>query len=237
MFKKDTIYQHATDIIDFDFDKKVAQVFPDMVHRSIPGYASLLTVMQAIFRAEFTNQPNGLFYDLGCSVGGVTLALANVLPAGSRFIGVDISADMLAQYETAVRLANLGERVTAVQQSIVDLPLTPCHGISINFTLQFLAPEKRQTVLDKCYQSLHKNGMLFIAEKTQSDNQSIAWHEQFKRNNGYSELEIAQKRLAIENVMKIDDEATIISRCQNAGFKQVTPVFHALGFKAWVMQK
>ncbi len=60
MFKKDNIYQHTTDVVDFDFDKKVAQVFPDMVHRSIPGYATLLTTMQAVFRAEFANRSDVL---------------------------------------------------------------------------------------------------------------------------------------------------------------------------------
>lgn len=237
MFEKDSLYQHATEVVDFDFDKKVARVFPDMAHRSIPGYASLLTVLQAVFRAEFANRDELLVYDLGCSVGGVTLALAHVLPVSTRFIGVDISADMLAQYDKAVRLANLGARVTPVQQSIVDLPLQPCDGITINFTLQFLNPDERQSVLDHCYRALGDNGLLFIAEKTRSDAHTTAWHEQFKRNNGYSELEIAQKRLAIENVMKIDDEQTIIKRCENAGFSEVIPVFNALGFKAWAMKK
>lgn len=237
MFKKDTIYQHATDVVDFNFDKKVAQVFPDMVHRSIPGYASLMTVMQAIFRAEFANHNELLVYDLGCSVGGVTLALAKVLPVDTRFIGVDISPEMLARYAESVRIAHFSERVEIIQQSIVNLPLKPCDAISINFTLQFLDPNQRQSVLDKCFQSLNDKGLLFIAEKTRSDSHLTTWHEQFKRNNGYSELEIAQKRLAIENVMKIDEENTIIQRCQQAGFTQISQVFHALGFKAWVVGK
>lgn len=237
MFKKDTVYQHTTDVVDFDFDKKVASVFPDMVHRSIPGYASLLTVMQAVFRAEFANQNETIIYDLGCSVGGVTLALARVLPVDTQFIGVDISADMLMQYKKAVRLADLSQRVTAQEKSVVGLALQACHGMTLNFILQFLAPDERQSVLNHCYQSLYHNGLLFIAEKTDINTDITRWHEQFKRNNGYSELEIAQKRLAIENVMRIDDEATIIQRCQNAGFNQVTPVFHALGFKGWVMRK
>ncbi len=224
-------------MIDFDFDKKVAQVFPDMVHRSIPGYASLITVMQAVFRAEFANCSKPVIYDLGCSVGGVTLALANTLPVDSQFIGVDISADMLARYEKAVRIANLSERVEIIQQSIVDLPLKNCHAISINFTLQFLDPDQRQSVLNQCYQSLNDDGLLFIAEKTRSNENITSWHEQFKRNNGYSELEIAKKRLAIENVMKIDNEETIVKRCQIAGFTQINQVFHALGFKAWVIKK
>ncbi len=237
MFSKDTVYQHANEVVDFDFDKKVARVFPDMVHRSIPGYASLLTVLQAVFRAEFANHAEMLIYDLGCSVGGVTLSLARVLPVQTRFVGVDISADMLTQYDRATQLADLSARVQSVQQSILNVPLSPCQGIVLNFTLQFLAPDSRQVMLNRCYQALSAGGVLFIAEKTQINADVTAWHEQFKRNNGYSELEIAQKRKAIENVMKIDDEARIIKRCQQAGFTRVTPVFHALGFKAWAMRK
>lgn len=234
MFKKDKLYQHTTDVVDFDFDKKVAQVFPDMIHRSVPGYASLLTVMQAVFRAQFANRHGLLVYDLGCSVGGVTLALARVLPVDTRFIGVDISLEMLAQYKKAAHLANLTSRVKSVEQNILDMPLQACDAVSINFTLQFLDRKKRQSVLDKCYRSLKPDGLLFLAEKTQTNQQLTRWHEQFKRNNGYSELEVAQKRLAIENVMKTDEEATIVKRCQQAGFPHVVQVFHALGFKAWV---
>lgn len=237
MFKKDTIYQHTIDVVDFDFDKKIARVFPDMVHRSIPGYATLLTVMQAVFRAEFANQSDVLIYDLGCSVGGVTLALANVLPIDTRFVGVDISADMLAQYHKAVNLADLNQRVTVYQQSVVGMALNTCQGISLNFILQFLVPDDRQSVLKACHSALHDNGLLFIAEKTRINADITRWHEQFKRNNGYSELEIAQKRLAIEKVMQIDDEATIITRSKAAGFAEITPVFHALGFKGWVLRK
>lgn len=237
MFKKDNIYQQNTSVVDFDFDKKVARVFPDMVHRSIPGYASLLTVMQAVFRATFANHHDLFIYDLGCSVGAVTLALANVLPADTQFIGIDLSADMLNQYAKAVRLASLETRVSYQQADITTLSMSSCHAISLNFTLQFLPPEQRQTVLNQCYHALADDGLLFIAEKTHVNENITIWHEQFKRNNGYSELEIAQKRAAIEHVMRIDDEATIISRCQTAGFNHVDPVFHALGFKAWAIKK
>ena len=236
-FKKDNIYQHTEDVIDFTFDKKVAQVFPDMAHRSIPGYTSLLTIMQAVFRTEFKQSNQPLIYDLGCSVGGVTLALANVLSPNTHFIGVDISADMLNQYQKSIALANLTPRVKTIQKSIVDLSLLACQGISINFTLQFLNPNDRQAIINKCYGALDKKGLLFIAEKTLNGKKITIWHEQFKRNNGYSDMEIAKKRLAIENVMKIDDELTIIKRCQIAGFARVTQVFHALGFKAWVVKK
>lgn len=233
-FEKDQIYANTTEVIDFAFDEKVARVFPDMVHRSISGYASLLTIMQAVFRSEFANHDNLRVYDLGCAVGAVTLALDKVLPADTQFIGVDLSKDMLSRYETAMQRAQLNTRSSAVCADILTLDLLPANAIALNFTLQFIDPSQRDNVLKKIKQALLPDGLLFLAEKTKTNATIQKWHAQFKKNNGYSDLEIAQKRLAIENVMKIDDESTIYQRLKTAGFNEITPVFHALGFKAWV---
>lgn len=237
-FQKDNLYQNGVDTVtDFAFDENVARVFPDMVHRSIPGYATLLTVMQAVFRHYFKNTPQPLVYDLGCSVGGVTLALAHVLPADSRFIGVDNAAQMLIRYRDAIRQANLNERVEPMQADITQINLLDCDAICLNFILQFLPPESRQLMLQRCFDALKPHGICFVAEKTRQSENTQAFHEQFKRNNGYSELEIAKKRLAVEKIMQIDDDTTIVSRAKSVGFCQITPVFNALGFQGWVMQK
>jgi len=241
MFEKDTLYRNAShyktvsDVVDFRFDEAVAAVFPDMIHRSIPGYATLLAIMQAIFSAHI--KPHALIYDLGCSVGGVTMALAKALPKSTRFIGIDTAQAMLAYYQKAVDASGLGERVKHQQANIAAMQLAPCHGIILNFVLQFLPATQRQPVIDETYRALHAKGLLFVAEKTTTDEDITYWHEQFKRHNGYSHLEIAQKRQALENVMITDAEKTIVKRLQQAGFAEVKPVFQALGFKAWVAEK
>ncbi len=245
MFKKDKIYLDTiNEVVDFSFDEKIAQVFPDMLHRSIPGYALLLTTMQTVFSYHFKNfnkenitEKNIQIYDLGCSVGGVILALSKVLNQAS-FIGIDNSKQMLEQCEKAMNIAKINT-FNLQEADLSKVKLQPTDAIIINYTLQFLEKKERQILLDKCYKSLKPNGILFISEKTKETKEIINWHEQFKLNNGYSELEVAQKRTAIENVMQIDDEQTILQRFKNSGFKEnnITQVFHSLSFKAWVCIK
>ena len=59
-------------------------------------------------------------------------------------------------------------------------------------------------------------------------------HIAFKRANGYSELEIAQKRSAIENVMKPDSLEEHRERLLAAGFSKVVPWFQCLNFASLI---
>lgn len=237
-FHKDNLYQsELDDVVDFAFDEKVVAVFPDMIHRSIPGYASLLTVLQAVFRQHFANQNQLHVYDLGCSLGAVTLALSSIMPIDTRYTGIDLSAEMIKKYNEAMRIASLEQNAVGIEGDINEVKLADCDAICLNFVLQFINPEQRLALLTKCFKQLANNGLLFIAEKVKADDSTIAWHEQFKRNNGYSDLEIAQKRSAIENIMRIDSASTIVNRLHDVGFKQVIPVFQCLSFHAWVAVK
>lgn len=237
-FKKDTLYQNEVDgIIDFTFDEKVVAVFPDMIHRSIPGYASLLTVLQAVFRSHFANQHHLHVYDLGCSVGAVTLALSKVMPIDTHYTGIDLSAEMIKKYNEAVRIATLEETAHGIEADINEVKLAACNAVCLNFVLQFIDPDNRLALLRKCYDRLTANGLLFIAEKTKVDTTTTAWHEQFKKNNGYSDLEIAQKRSAIENIMRIDPAEVTVARLHKVGFSEVIPVFQCLSFYGWVAIK
>jgi len=193
--------------------------------------------MQAIFRSEFKNTHNPIVYDLGCSVGAVIVALAQVMPITTEFVGIDNSADMLEQASLTISRQAIKNKITLENIDINQATINHCNAICLNYTLQFLAKEQRQVLLDKCFTALADDGIIFIAEKTLQDEKIINWHEQFKLNNGYSELEVAKKRAAIENVMKIDYEIDIIKRLEIAGFKEVHNVFSALSFKAWVAIK
>ncbi len=237
-FRKDDLYKKRLgQVVDFAFDDKVVAVFPDMIHRSIPGYASLLTLLQAVFRARFANQSGLHIYDLGCSLGAVTLALAQVMPVDTRFTGVDLSPDMIKKYDEAIRVAELESRTAVIEGDINNIPLQVADAICLNFVLQFLEPHCRRSIIERCYQALNEGGVLMVAEKTQADENTTAWHEQFKKNNGYSDLEISQKRSAIENIMRIDSTESIVKRLQETGFTTVLPIFQCFSFRAWVAIK
>ncbi|HIG37490.1 MAG TPA: methyltransferase domain-containing protein, partial [Oceanospirillaceae bacterium] len=79
----------------FEFNAQVADVFDNMIQRSVPGYHFLLDVIGLLAARYGERQSN--CYDLGCSLGTMTLRLRQNLPAGAHVIGVDNSAAMVSR--------------------------------------------------------------------------------------------------------------------------------------------
>ena len=190
---------------DFDFGKKTAAVFDDMLARSVPFYAEMqrmISEMVSDFAAEGSN-----LYDLGCSTGNTFLSLDPVLPPGVRFVGVDSSADMLRRArEKLVKsgmkrdfqliCADLNKTIAVENASVVIMSLT----------LQFVRPIVRHQLIRSIADGLNTDGCLLLIEKVLSRDSDlnryfIKYYYDFKRRNGYTDMEIAQKREALENVL------------------------------------
>jgi len=239
---KDTIYhQQHSQLADFNFDEHVVRVFPDMIQRSVPGYPLVLELTGLLARQQVT--AGSTVYDLGCSLGASTLAVRrNILHQDCQIIAVDNSPAMIQRCQKVLAADNSRVPVELVEADIVDVDINNASLVMLNFTLQFIPVQQRLSLLEKIYAGLRPGGVLLLAEKLQFENQSnnellIEWHHQFKRSQGYSDLEIAQKRQALEKVMLIDTMQTHQQRLQQAGFAQVTPCFQALNFAAMVAIK
>jgi len=238
--REDNLFQTPfSGVGGFRFDENVAQVFPDMIRRSVPGYGHVVGSSGLI--AKRFAQPNTVIYDLGCSLGATTLAIANqVITPGCRIVAVDNSKAMLAQAQSSLTDRLVGPLpIEWVHGDISTMAFEPCSVVALNFTLQFIAQDKREQLLSDINQALCPGGALILAEKiVQGDLKSQetlnALHLDFKRANGYSELEIAGKRQAIENVLIPETANTHINRLTRVGFTEVTEFFHCLNFKAWV---
>lgn len=225
-------------VSDFVFDHDVARVFPDMIKRSVPGYPTIIESIGLIAGQYAT--PNSLLYDLGCSLGAATQSMRrHVRQQGCRILAVDNASAMTErcrEYLTAQDA--MVEELTPVevmQADILDLELQPCSVVVLNFTLQFIAPEQRLTLLTNIRRALLPGGVLILSEKLRFADQPThdsleALHYAFKRANGYSELEIAQKRSAIENVMLPDTLETHMQRLESAGFTHAHSWFQCLNF-------
>lgn len=223
---------------DFVFNEEVVNVFPDMIKRSVPGYPTIVENIGVI--AAHYAQPYSLLYDLGCSLGAVTQALRrHVKQPDCRIIAVDNSAPMVkrCQEYLSAQQAMYQELVPTevIEADILNLQWQATSVVTMNFTLQFIQPELRLGVLKSIHRVLDKKGVLILSEKIRfADEQQQQLlnqlHLAFKRANGYSELEIAQKRTAIENVMKIDTLAIHQQRLYDAGFSQVVVWFQCLNF-------
>lgn len=223
---------------DFAFNEDVVRVFPDMIKRSVPGYPTIVENL-GVLAAQFA-QPGSALYDLGCSLGAVTQAMRrHVKSEGCRVIGVDNSAAMVARcHEYLHAQDSMFQELLPyelIEGDILALDFQPASVVALNFTLQFIEPERRLELLTRIRQSLLPGGALILSEKLRFEDEAeqallTDLHIAFKRANGYSELEIAQKRSALENVMKPDSLQQHRERLLAAGFRQVTPWFQCLNF-------
>ena len=242
----DNIYQTPLDEVPgFTFDGAVARVFPDMIKRSVPGYAETVA-MSGIIAGRYV-KPGSNLYDLGCSLGAVTLAMRHGVQAagdagqGCTITGIDNSASMIERAEHYVALDEATVPVSMVCGDIVGFPLENASVTALNFVLQFIAPEMRFSLLNSIAEATVPGGALILSEKIRFD----PWeqmmqdelHLDFKRANGYSELEIAQKRSAIENVLIPESHEAHVERLREAGFSRVIRWYQCFNFVSYLAVK
>ncbi|MFT5759356.1 MAG: tRNA (cmo5U34)-methyltransferase [Alteromonadaceae bacterium] len=221
-------------IKDFAFDAQVVEVFPDMITRSVPGYRTIIDTIGRISQQYVKD--NTQVYDLGCSLGSATLAIKqNITAQGCKIIGIDNSSAMVERCKMHVNAFKGNTQVEIIEGNILDCDINNASMAVLNFTLQFIEREQRQDMINKVSAGLNPGGILILSEKISDPDDVcsdllVELHHDFKRANGYSDLEIAQKRTALENVMRTDSVETHISRLKNAGFSHITPWFQCFNF-------
>jgi len=225
MSQTDNIFSKPLDKIEsFSFDQQVVQVFPDMIKRSVPGYENIINSIAVITQRCAIDNSN--LYDLGCSLGAATLSMRRGLleKSGCQIISVDNSSAMVESCKQHIQAYKSDIPVTVLQDDICNIKIENASVVILNFTLQFLTPEKRLSLLKNIYQGLLPGGVLILSEKFLFDDPKshqliIDLHLDFKRNQGYSELEISQKRSSLDNVLISDTVEEHYQRLQQAGFK------------------
>lgn len=219
----DTLYQKPVAESDpFEFNAAVAAVFPDMIRRSVPGYDTTLDAIGRLARRYI--QPATQGYDLGCSLGAATLAMRHGLSvAGATLVAVDNSEAMLARCREVVA----ADMATApVDLRLADICTTPIENASmvvLNYTLQFVPPQRRDDLLRRIAGGMRPGGLLLVSEKVRFDDPAVdralvTLHEDFKRANAYTQLEITAKRAALEQVLIPDTPEHLLQRLRRAGF-------------------
>lgn len=238
----DRIYANPlAEVKQFVFDQTVVDVFPDMIKRSVPGYATIINMIGNL--AERYVQGGSYCYDLGCSLGAATLAMRHrIRAADCKIIGVDNSAAMIERCQQ-IMAADSGEiPVELVCANIQDVKLQQASMAVLNFTLQFITVEQRLGVLAGVANGLLPGGVLILSEKVVFEDEPhqqlmTELHHNFKRAQGYSDLEIAQKRTAIENVLIPETLQTHRDRLRQAGFRSVDVWFQCFNFASLIAIK
>ncbi len=219
----------------FRFDDKVADVFPDMLSRSIPGYATTIQAIGSL--ASRYVVPHSRCYDLGCSLGAATVAmLQSIAVAGVQIIAVDNSSAMIRRCKNVIQTVSSNQCDTAlVDGNIQDIGIDNASMIVMNYTLQFLPLAERQAMIEKVAAGMIEGGVFVLSEKVVHDDSRIeetlvALHHDFKRANAYSDLEISNKRNALENVLVPETVDAHTKRLLKAGFRHTAVWLRELNF-------
>lgn len=233
--QRDQIYASEHEmLVDFAFDERVASVFPDMIRRSVPGYGEIIALL-GLFAEQYAQEGSTL-YDLGCSLGAATLSLRRRIQAANcHIIAVDSSDAMVERCRENIGHDLATTPVEVVCSDIREVAIENASVVVLNFTLQFLPREERLALLQKIHAGMLPGGVLLLSEKLRfSSDESQQFQEQlhlaFKRANGYSELEISQKRAALEEVLIPDTLEQHQARLREAGFAQFEVWFQAFNF-------
>lgn len=238
--KKDNIFlkDYKT---KFDFNESVANVFDDMIERSVPFYKEVIDL--TIFFILKNLKTDSLVVDLGCSTGNFLLELDNRLRKDSKYldlVGIDSSESMIKR----AKLKNqaLGGNIKFICQDFLNTKFSPCDFFISHYTMQFVRPLERIPLIKNLYNSLRKGGILFMAEKTISTDsvfepQMIDCYHNYKIKNGYTHSEIYKKREALENVLVPFSMIENLSVLKEAGFEQVELPFKWINFNLFMARK
>lgn len=241
--KQDAIYATALDeIIDFRFDERVVEVFPDMIQRSVPGYGTMISTI-GVLAARYA-QADSRCYDLGCSLGAVSLAMRQrIRQPGCEIIAVDNSQAMIERGQQLLASdSSSNVPVTMLCADIKDVVIERASVVVLNFTLQFIPLNERLSLIRRIYTGLQPGGILILSEKVAFTDQArqnfhVESHHEFKRLNGYSDLEISQKRTALEKVLIPETLLCHQQRLQEAGFTFCDVWFQCFNFASLVAVK
>jgi len=223
---EDTIYKTNQGAEPFRFNDEVARVFPDMLRRSIPGYAASIEAVGSL-AARYVRAGTNC-YDLGCSLGAATIAmLQGINEPGCRIVAVDAAPAMIERCRQIVANdAGMAGSMTDVDFVLGDIRETEFVNASmvvLNYTLQFVDLHDRNALLRRVCEGMNEGGILVLSEKVVDENPHmeqllVDLHHEHKRRNHYSALEISRKRAALENVLVPETVSAHRARLRSAGF-------------------
>jgi tRNA (cmo5U34)-methyltransferase len=229
---------------DFEFNAEVANVFDDMLVRSVPFYLEQQGLIEEIARRFY--QEGTKVYDLGCSTGTTPIRLARALGEGSRLVGYDNSQPMLDRAKENAQQAGVADRVELrcadLNDDLSRVSLENASVVTLCWTLQFVRPLQRDRLIRWIYQGMVNGGALIVTEKVLTNDSHmnrffIDFYYEFKRRNGYSEEEILKKREALENVLipyRADENFEMFRR---NGFQTVETFFQWYNFAGFLCVK
>lgn len=108
-------------------------------------------------------------------------------------------------------------------------------------SMQFMPTAYRQNMINAIYNSLNPGGAFVFVEKIiadeGTDDLNVDLYYQMKRENGYTDKKIMQKRKSLENVLSPLKAGWNVDMLHEAGFEKVDMFWRCLNFCGWVAIK
>lgn len=239
---KDRLFAEKQMPGDFVFDEHVASVFEDMINRSVPGYSTIIAMIGVLAERYCQEQSN--IYDLGCSLGGATLAAASRVTCNEfSVIAIDNSIAMIDRLQSRLMgLPALAQKIECRCEDLQEATISDASVVVLNFTLQFIPFADRANLLRKIYNGMRPGAVLIVSEKIIFPDEKlnqlfIEMYHSFKEDMGYSKLEISQKRAALEKVLLPETLVKHRDRLQDIGFHSIDVWFQCFNFASMVAFK
>ncbi len=239
--QRDTLFQVDSIPEDFVFNERVVEVFDDMLDRSIPFYREVIEASARLLDKFLI--PGDTVYDLGCANGTSLLEFSRLLQhINLSFVGIDNSQAMLDKARLKAELYRKQDRTSFSFEDITTFNHPGAGGVILNYTLQFIRPLQREPFLKNVFDNLRPGGILLVSEKVinhdpRLNRDYIDIYHRFKIARGYSELEIAKKREALENVLIPFSVAENLAMLSTTGFTPVETYFRWFNFASFVAVK
>lgn len=225
----------------FRFNDAVASVFDDMASRCIPYYQEVIQLTASAADKFLTDKAT--VYDIGCSTGNTLLFIAKTLrDKNVKLIGIDPSESMLKKAVEKASIYTYSHDIEFVQGDCESFSFKKADMIILNYTLQFIKPEDRKEIISRLYNALKPGGILILSEKLRQEDTAVEefnteTYEAFKAGNGYSYLEIANKRQALENILVPGSLTGNLNLLNESGFDRVEILFKWLNFSTFLALK
>jgi tRNA (cmo5U34)-methyltransferase len=228
-------------VSDFKFGTTVVNVFDDMVSRSVPFYGETQRMLAEI-AADHVKE-GSFVYDLGCSTGTTLIEVNKLMSSDIRFVGIDESREMLDKCDLKLKEAGFARPYDLIAGDLhQELPIQNASVVILCLTLQFVRPLYRERLLRNIYNGLNPGGVLLLVEKVLAESSVfnrdfIKYYYNYKRRNHYSEMEISQKREALENVLipyKLSENTLLL---KEAGFADCEVFFKWYNFSGMIAYK
>lgn len=240
--KQDKLFVKKIDATDFIFDKSVAEVFGDMLERSVPFYHEIQRMMVELAAAHV--QPNSVIYDLGCSHGNTVFLLADAVKEKTvKIVGIDSSKEMIRVAKIRKHDFKNAKNISFLCGNMIEcLDMKDASVVILSLTLQFVRPAERLGLVRNIQKALKPGGALILLEKniihdSHLNRLFIDLYYEFKKRNGYSEIEISKKRTALENILvpySIEENYNLL---RFAGFNEVASFFQWYNFSGLLAVK